>query len=521
MSDCARRSTLRDVGPQPETHAGLWLDRYLERQTRAAQETSANPKTEDADSAKEADSKLVRQVEEQIRLSPHYRTFLLHKLAALLAPGPGRFVIWRVFRTLGRVVVGLGQSGVLENGITLDRTWGVPILPGSSLKGVAAATAHKLVEDPAWHKDSGENRTPGPSAAHLFGTTERAGKVCFLDGLWLPVDDSGNHGLHADVITVHNRDYYQGHYNTPTNPDGRCSPVPVSFLSASGDFLVAVECSENEREWAESALQLLEIGLLHLGIGAKTNAGYGRLQCEEKATERWASQLHAEMQRIEDQRALQSSTPQETLGVFFDRCATDPDVILSVVQELAKGQPQTAAIILHQSFEKNHGLPVGWNADKLDPEWIRSCLVEHLKAHSDWNAALSGKHKIPGLNVGTQKLKEYGNILGLLEKTEKVDQESSPENDAQLYPDCPFHKLTEEEKSLIRRIRTDDGALNMTRLEEAVTAANSGSDELRKRLLSLIVNSWNTRKGRKNVKGLSSKDWNHMEKLTERLKGGK
>src|SRR5512145_776298 len=43
---------------------------------------------------------------------------------------------------LGRVALGLGARGVLESGLRLEHTWGVPVLPGSALKGVAAAAAH-------------------------------------------------------------------------------------------------------------------------------------------------------------------------------------------------------------------------------------------------------------------------------------------------------------------------------------------------------------------------------------------
>ena len=40
-----------------------------------------------------------------------------------------------------RMIVGLGQTSILETSITLDRITGIPIIPGSALKGLAASYA--------------------------------------------------------------------------------------------------------------------------------------------------------------------------------------------------------------------------------------------------------------------------------------------------------------------------------------------------------------------------------------------
>ena len=43
-----------------------------------------------------------------------------------------------------RLIVGLGQKGVLEAGLRLHHTYGVPLVPGSALKGLAAHYAHEV-----------------------------------------------------------------------------------------------------------------------------------------------------------------------------------------------------------------------------------------------------------------------------------------------------------------------------------------------------------------------------------------
>ena len=40
--------------------------------------------------------------------------------------------------TAGRLIVGLGSENILETGLRLHHTYGVPIIPGSALKGLAS-----------------------------------------------------------------------------------------------------------------------------------------------------------------------------------------------------------------------------------------------------------------------------------------------------------------------------------------------------------------------------------------------
>ena len=240
----ARRPGLTSVLRQSSTHAGLWMDRYL---------------SEHADGAK----------------AKH-----LSGLVGMPTPEgyPAAFERWMAgltgcttFRatTQGRMVIGLGAKGVVEAGIRLDRTWGVPVLPGSALKGLAAAAAHQLTEEknPRWKKGG-----KGDLHAALFGTSDGSGLVEFLDAWWVPGDKLP---FELDVITVHHQRYYQG----SEAPDGTESPVPNSFLSVAGaSFLVALQPRPGvDARWVDAAASLLKQGLARLGIGAKTSSGYGRL----------------------------------------------------------------------------------------------------------------------------------------------------------------------------------------------------------------------------------------------------
>ncbi|MCB9694480.1 MAG: type III-B CRISPR module RAMP protein Cmr6 [Alphaproteobacteria bacterium] len=207
------------------------------------------------------------------------------------------------------MIVGLGGKGVSEVGITLHHTWGVPVLPGSSLKGIAALGARRFLE--GWegrpHPDAVRAEGPTPYDA-LFGDVEEQGAVVFHDAWMVPTPDDKN-PIHRDVMTVHHPDYYQD----GEEPADTESPIPVPFVSASGSWLVALELApgldpEAHGAWLEAAWTALRLGLDRHGIGSKTNAGYGRFDLRvwgetgagraQTERERRAAELREEARRV-------------------------------------------------------------------------------------------------------------------------------------------------------------------------------------------------------------------------------
>ncbi|MBI1747853.1 MAG: type III-B CRISPR module RAMP protein Cmr6 [Acidobacteria bacterium] len=178
----------------------------------------------------------------------------------------------------GRLVIGLGGENVLETGITLHHTYGIPIIPGSALKGLAA---HYCVQ--VWGKKEAEFGSRGKDYLELFGAADDAGHIVFHDGWITPESLSRpNQGLTLDVMTPHHSNYYRPVANddsqAPTDFD---DPNPVTFLSVSGTFRIAVSCdaadAQQRVKWANLALTLLTQALEHWGVGGKTSAGYGRM----------------------------------------------------------------------------------------------------------------------------------------------------------------------------------------------------------------------------------------------------
>ena len=204
-------------------------------------------------------------------------------------------------RTDWRLIAGLGRKGALEVGFTFHR-YGFPILPGSSVKGVARAWAflwlaeqanvNPLAElDEVLSADSEDDekeekkkylrwRAAQPDEVQqladdfrvIFGTPATAGRAVFFDAIpaQLPT-------LELDVMNPHFPEYYKG--NAP--PTDWQSPVPVYFLTvaAGTEFRFGVgwrgaldEAGQCLRRLAQ---KWLTEGLTNLGAGAKTSAGYG------------------------------------------------------------------------------------------------------------------------------------------------------------------------------------------------------------------------------------------------------
>lgn len=216
--------------------------------------------------------------------------------------------------TEGRLLVGHGNPALNEVGITLHHTWGVPVIPGSALKGLlahyvaACYGADSLGDDPARLPYAGNDvietgRFPvppnhvyrrlfgAPAIEDAGGTIHPAcrGELTVHDALWIPgsaaqgpADPRGRAGqgrpglLARDVLTVHQRSYYQG-AGLPSDHD---SPNPVAFVSVppGARFLVTLSC--DDRALCELAASWLAEALLDWGIGGKTAAGYGRLRMD-------------------------------------------------------------------------------------------------------------------------------------------------------------------------------------------------------------------------------------------------
>jgi len=209
-------------------------------------------------------------------------------------------------KTDWRLIAGLGHKGPLEVGFTFHR-YGFPILPGSSVKGVARAwafceLAERLQESSLlqlegilalpeqdkyeeqfadrYHQSRPEVVAMAADFRAIFGTTGTAGLAIFFDAI-----PAGQTRLQLDIMNPHFPHYY-GDKNGTVRPTDCQSPKPVYFLTVAekSEFLFAVGWRRPLAGDAEAvrlqprARDWLIHGLTELGAGAKTSAGYGYFQ---------------------------------------------------------------------------------------------------------------------------------------------------------------------------------------------------------------------------------------------------
>lgn len=167
-----------------------------------------------------------------------------------------------------RLVIGHGEDSTLESGLTLSSTYGVPVIPGSALKGVCAAQAR---------------RTQWPTAdmMRVFGSPRpadqtdpaRRGGVHFWDAL--PQQPPR---LVVDVLTPHVKPYYDqanaGESTPITHPPAEYhNPVPVRFLAVEQTTFRTLLTGPHAD--VAAVIKLLRVACDEWGLGGKTAAGYG------------------------------------------------------------------------------------------------------------------------------------------------------------------------------------------------------------------------------------------------------
>lgn len=195
-----------------------------------------------------------------------------------------------------RLIVGLGDKGSLEIGLTVDQTTGLPYIPGSALKGLTRSYTLYFLAEKRGLQLSGEisdskklddfesEILSGKYDKHdafrfykkIFGTQDAAGQAIFHDAVLMgaPGDIYS-----MDVMTPHFPKWYENQRKKADKaPHDADSPNPVVFVTVNADcqFAFAVGWrGDSNPEAHQFARELLENALQDFGIGSKTAAGYG------------------------------------------------------------------------------------------------------------------------------------------------------------------------------------------------------------------------------------------------------
>ena len=237
-------------------------------------------------------------------------------------------VVWRM-------IVGMGNPNPLETSLTLHKQYGIPLVPGSAVKGLTrngrllnigaqigvyplspedyagrrgrreptplemlegfllsgeelerSNLLLKLRADKAVLEAIASASSPSPvtdaetelllkeyaeSFRCAFGTTLVKGKVVFLDALPLP-----GWTYEVDVMTPHYGEYYSDKQNK-TPPADWLDPNPVTFLTIGKNSRFRFDVTGKDDALLGEVVGWVENALSELGIGGKTNAGFGEV----------------------------------------------------------------------------------------------------------------------------------------------------------------------------------------------------------------------------------------------------
>jgi len=218
-------------------------------------------------------------------------------------------------KTAYRLVIGAGYPSFIENGFLFHHVYGIPYIPGETLKGLARTVfilsvaeaiegkfdpskIEEVLSEEAEKEISEEAKgilyqipekiniildnytieNPVETFRKIFGSKERRGQVIFFDAY--PVKFNPSEHFEADIMNPHYGRYYQA----DEAPADWLSPTPIHFLALKEgiDFefnlgLAPLEPMEDNEEklLLETARKLLEVGLKNFGVGNKKRKGYG------------------------------------------------------------------------------------------------------------------------------------------------------------------------------------------------------------------------------------------------------
>ncbi|SUO95044.1 type III-B CRISPR module RAMP protein Cmr6 [Suttonella ornithocola] len=183
----------------------------------------------------------------------------------------------------GKLMMGLELGGALETGMITQHSYGMPMIPGSSIKGVVRHYADRIGLDKK-------------ITTILFGNDENiegieAGAGCLIwhDAWWIP--NKTQSPFVRDVVSVHHQKYYSGDKKLATDTE---NPIPNDQLAVSGSFYFVIE---GEPKWANFAKELLKQALQTQGIGGKTAAGYGFFAEDKEVEAKLASEKERKLRQ--------------------------------------------------------------------------------------------------------------------------------------------------------------------------------------------------------------------------------
>lgn len=256
----------------------------------------------------------------------------------------------RIYSLNGHFVSGMGNSHPVENGLLWHYTLGVPYLTGSQVKGLVRSLLEQYYEGTdkgdillRWfgseskklEEDKKQARTDDLPAdgQQKTGNANHTGELIFFDALPVaPVK------LDVDIMTPHMGKWYLDggkikNIDTDSDkiPADWHDPNPIPFLAVQeAKFLFTIARRQGSNLDIAEVFACLDQALEYLGVGAKTQVGYGYMAAYGKGeayldrarqSAELAQKILAEdgSEKIRLQEELQKRTFEEELRHKFEQ----------------------------------------------------------------------------------------------------------------------------------------------------------------------------------------------------------
>ncbi len=298
-----------------------------------------------------------------------------------------------VARSTAPFVTGMGYEHPLENGFAFLNPFGLPYLPGSSIKGVLRDAAREVGVDEA-------------TIGLLFGAGNaedagRQGALNFWDAFPQGTFPQGN--LTVEIMTPHHSGYLQ---NGGTPHDSE-KPNPIPFLAvapgAKFHFFVQKIGDAGDCHWKEVLKQCFTHAFDWLGFGAKTSVGYGAMiedpaiaarRRQEEEARRMAEEERLRREEEARRKAEESRRRAEEEARRRAEIAAMPEYqrVLKEAEEKLAGLQSRLSSLDNSGFGELRGLikrlisrAEGWDhhAKCECADWIEQTLVKHGWRHPD------------------------------------------------------------------------------------------------------------------------------------------
>lgn len=198
----------------------------------------------------------------------------------------------------------------LKLGFYFDHTTGVPVIPGSSVKGMLRSAFKKAngdyIKEILEHLGIEYKREISELEKAIFENSEEVGvynRDIFFDAYPLK---SGNRTENVNTVFLAN-DYITHHENPLKNPN------PVQFLKIlpNVQFQFNFKLQNSGGLTAEQKKDLFKQILLDLGVGAKTNVGYGQFMLNKEENESGESYKKPSLAEIKQENAEKEANKTE------------------------------------------------------------------------------------------------------------------------------------------------------------------------------------------------------------------